>query len=252
MALRTANPVLKSEVFESYRGTMAGRMTVEGAINKTGLLLVILVGAAAWTWAQLFQGGTEALGPWIMIAFVGALVLGLVTSFKADWAPYTAPAYALCEGSLLGVISAFAEMRYPGIAIKAVAGTFGVLAMMLLAYRTGLVRPTEKFKWGVIAATGGVCLLYLASMVLSLFHVHMAFLYDSSPLSILISLVVAAIAALNLILDFNFIEEGARMGAPARMEWYAGFGLLVTLVWLYLEILRLLVKLQGRGDSRDW
>lgn len=251
---RTSNPVLNPRVLQGYGygAARSGTMTVEGAINKTGLLLLILVVAAAFVWGQFFNGAYQSVQGLMMMGVIGGLVLGLITSFKADWSPLTAPLYAVCEGLALGGISAVFQVRYPGIPMEAVVATFSVLLIMLVAYRTGLVRPTEKFRMGVIAATGAVCLVYLVNFVMGFFGVQMHFLYDASPIGILVNVVVAALAALNLVLDFDFIERGAAEGAPAYFEWYAGFGLLVTLVWLYLELLRLLARLSGSRNSRDW
>ena len=170
----------------------------------------------------------------------------MLTIFKKTWAPATAPIYAACEGLVLGSTSALFELRYPGIVLRSVALTFGVLLTLLIAYRSGAIRATPGFRRGVIAATGAIVLVYLSSFVLGLFGVNLGFLNSSSPLGIGISLVVVGIAALNLVLDFDFIEQGAKTGAPKYMEWYAAFGLIVTLVWLYLEILRLLSKLNDR------
>jgi uncharacterized YccA/Bax inhibitor family protein len=166
--------------------------------------------------------------------------------FKKEWAAFTAPVYALLEGLFLGGFSAIMELRFPGIAIEAVALTFGTCLVMLLAYRSGLIRPTQKFMIGIVAATGGIALVYFASMILGFFHIQIPGIFGSGPIGILFSLVVVVIAALNLILDFSVIEDGARMGAPKYMEWYSAFGLMVTLVWLYLEMVRLLAKLRDR------
>jgi uncharacterized YccA/Bax inhibitor family protein len=179
-------------------------------------------------------------------ALVG-FVIAMVTVFKQTWAPITAPVYALCQGLFLGGISAIFERAYPGIAIQAISLTFGVMFVLLLAYKFGIVRATRGFKLGVIAATGAIAVVYLVNMVASLFfHTQFSFLYSKSPLSIGISVVVVIIAALNLILDFDMIENAARMGAPKYMEWYGAFGMMVTLIWLYLEILRLLAKTRRR------
>ena len=241
---RSGNPALRADTFQTGVGELGGgAMTLDGAVNKTGISLVILIACAALQWNQVFG----ELAPLVMLAGVfGGLVLALVTTFKKEWAPVTTPLYAALEGLLLGGISLTFEARYPGIVMNAVGLTFGTLAAMLLAYRTGLVRATENFKLGVFAATGAIGLLYLVSIVLGLFGVHMAFLHQGTPIGILFSLAVVVIAALNLVLDFDFIEKGAAMGAPKYMEWYAAFGLLVTLIWLYLEMLRLLAKLQDR------
>ena len=165
-----------------------------------------------------------------------------------SWAPVTATGYALCEGLALGGVSAMYESRFGGIVVQAVGLTFGVLAMLLVAYATRLIRATENFKLGVFAATGAIALLYLVSWILSLFHVSIPYIHGNGWIGIGLSAFVVTIAALNLIMDFDFIEQGVQAGAPKYMSWYAAFGLMVTLVWLYLEILRLLAKLQSRRD----
>jgi uncharacterized YccA/Bax inhibitor family protein len=172
--------------------------------------------------------------------------VAFVTVFKKEWSAVTAPIYALLEGLMLGALSAILEVRFPGVAIESVALTFATCLCLLLAYRSGVIRATEKFKLGIVAATGGIAVVYLVSMVIGFFGIQVPYIYGSGPIGIGFSMVVVVIAALNLILDFNFIEEGASRGAPKYMEWYAAFGLMVTLVWLYLEILRLLTKLRDR------
>jgi uncharacterized YccA/Bax inhibitor family protein len=243
---RSSNPVLQPKVFTG--DIAAGNaMTVQGTVNKTGLLLLCVVATAAWTWGMAHSANPEDAYPWMIGGALGGFVMAMVTVFKMNWSPLTAPLYALLEGLFLGGISAVFERSYPGIAVRAVSLTFAVLFVMLLAYKTGIVKATRGFKLGVIAATGGIALVYVVNMIMSLFfHTQMSFLYSSSPLSIGISLFVVIIAALNLILDFDMIETGARMGAPKYMEWYGAFGLMVTLVWLYLEILRLLGKMNRR------
>jgi len=208
---------------------------------------LFVVVTAAWTWGLSHSETPEVAYPWMLGGLLGGFVVALVTVFKKTWAPLTAPIYALCEGLALGGISAFFERSYPGIAVQAVSLTFAVMFVMLLAYKTGIIRATRGFKLGIIAATGAIAVVYLVNMVMSLFfHTQMSFLYSSTPLGIGISLVVVIIAALNLILDFNMIENAERMGAPKYMEWYGAFGLKVTLIWLYLEILRLLSKTRRR------
>ncbi|PYQ23818.1 MAG: hypothetical protein DMF79_03045, partial [Acidobacteria bacterium] len=172
--------------------------------------------------------------------------VALVTAFKPAFSPVTTPIYAALEGLFLGGVSGLYELRYPGIVMNAVGLTFGCLAALLAAYSSGLIRPSENFKLGIVAATGGIALLYLVSMGLGFFGKSIPFIHDSGPIGIAFSVFVVGLAALNLVLDFDFIEDGARRGAPKYMEWYGAFGLLVTLVWLYLEILRLLAKLQNR------
>jgi len=243
---RSSNPVLKEKTFAGQI-TAGETMTIQGTVNKTGVLLLFVVVTAAWTWGLSHSETPGAAMPWMMGGLLLGFVTAMVTVFKQTWAPITAPIYALCEGLALGGISALFERSYPGIAIQAVSLTFGVLFVLLLAYKTGIVRATRGFKLGVIAATGAIALVYLVNMVMTLFfHTQMSFLYSSSPLGIGVSVVVVIIAALNLVLDFDLIETGARMGAPKYMEWYGAFAMMVTLIWLYLEILRLLGKTRRR------
>lgn len=244
--LRSNNPVLKEKAFAGELAT-GEAMTIQGTVNKTGLLLLFVVVTAAWTWGLGHSETPEAAIPWMLGGLVLGFVTALVTVFKKTWSPFTAPFYALCEGLLLGGISAIYEHSYNGIAIQAVSLTFGVMFVLLLAYKFGIIRATRGFKLGVIAATGGIAIVYLVNMVMNLFfHTQMSFLNNSSPWGIGISLFIVVIAALNLIIDFDMIENAARMGAPKYMEWYGAFGLMVTLIWLYLEILRLLSKVRRR------
>ena len=240
---RSGNPALRDDTFRSAgRAFGQDAMTLQGTVNKTGLSLLILLAAAAFVWN--LDGAVASV--FIFLGLIGGLVSALVTIFKKTWAPFTVPVYAAFEGLLLGGISAVYEQRYPGIVINAVALTFGTLAALLLAYRSGVVRATENFRLGIFAATGGIALVYLVSMVMGFFGRTIPYIHESGAIGIGFSLFVVVIAALNLVLDFDFIERGAEMGAPRYMEWVGAFGLLVTLVWLYLEILRLLAKLQDR------
>jgi uncharacterized YccA/Bax inhibitor family protein len=251
--MRSGNPALSESTFlDLGTGTVvsrdAGAMTLNGTVNKTAFLLVLTLAAAMYTWGRFFGGGAEGLMPFVWGGLLGGLVVALVTVFKKEWSPFTAPLYAVLEGLAIGALSAVFEQRFPGIVMQAVGLTFGTLAALLLAYRSGLVRATENFKLGVVAATGGIFLLYLVNMGMRLFGFDgMGFIHESSPLGIGFSAVVVVVAALNLVLDFDFIEQGVERGAPKYMEWYGAFGLLVTLVWLYLELLRLLSKLQSRN-----
>lgn len=243
MAFRTGNPALRANTFDAVVTSEAERpMTVQGAVNKTAALLLLLILAAAWTWRMYYTAGPGAVMPWLWGGLIGGALIAIVTVFKQIWAPVTGPLYALAEGFVLGAISAALEQEYKGIAIQAVGLTFGVLAALLLAYTTRLIRATENFKLGIFAATGAICLFYLVALLLNLFGVSIPYLHGSGPVGILISVAIVIVAALNLVLDFDFIESGAARGAPKYMEWYAAFGLMVTLVWLYLEILRLLAK----------
>ncbi len=254
--MRSGNPALKDTTFlDLGSGTIvsgdSGAMTLNGTVNKTAMLLVITLVGAMYSWSQaataLASGETGMLMPLALGGAIGGFIVALVTIFKKTWAPVTAPLYAGLEGLFLGAISAIFEMRYPGIVMQAVGLTFGTLAALLMAYRSGLIQATENFKLGVVAATGGIALLYLVNIGMRLFGFEgMGFIHEGSTLGILFSVGVVIVAALNLVLDFDFIENGVQQQAPKYMEWYAAFGLLVTLVWLYLEILRLLSKLQSR------
>ena len=244
--IRSNNPVLKERAFAGQAIT-GEAMTIQGTVNKTGLLLFFVVVAAAWTWGLGHSETPQAAYPWVFGGMIGGLVVGLITTFKANWAPFLSPIYAVLEGLFLGGISAILDKRNHGIAIQAVSLTFGVMFVMLLAYKFEIIRATRGFKLGVIAATGGIFVAYLANFVMSyFFHAPLFNLYSSSLLSIGISLLIVIIAALNLIIDFDMIDNAARMGAPKYMEWYGAFALMVTLVWLYLEILRLLSKVRSR------
>lgn len=245
--MRTANPALNDKVFRGFSGSLGETMTLEGTVNKTGMLLLCAVATAAWTWHLAMNPATLGLDSLLLIVgLIGGLIFALITAFKKEWSPVTAPIYALLEGLVLGGISAMLNVRYPGIAIEAVCLTFGTMFVLLLAYRSGMIRVTQKFRLGVVAATGAIFLFYMAEMVLGFFGIHFAAVNGNGALGIGVSLVIVVIAALNLVLDFDFIESGVAAGAPKYMEWYGAFGLMVTLVWLYLEILRLMAKFRSR------
>jgi len=243
---RTGNPGLNERTFRSQPrlGIGVEGMTLKGTIDRSFLLLIVLMAAALWPWSQMAGGDIDAVSSTMMLGLLGGFVLALVISFKANLAPYLAVPYAALEGLAVGGLSAILEQHYRGIAIQAVGLTFGVLAVMLVAYRMRWIRATAQFRAMVIGATGGIALLYLATLVLGLFHISVPVLYAATPLGIGISLVIVGIAALNLVLDFDLIERGVAGGAPKYMEWYAAFGLMVTLVWLYIEMLRLLSKVR--------
>jgi uncharacterized YccA/Bax inhibitor family protein len=250
MEYKTGNPGLNDHTFAAVPRPAAGeeRMTLQGTVNKSFLMLAVLLLAALWCWAQFFANPSNpaAVSGLMLLGLVGGLILALVISFKQTTAPYLALPYAALEGLAIGGISAILERRYPGIAIEAVALTFGVMAALLVAYSTRLIRVTEHFKAMVVGATGAIALLYVVSFILGFFHIRVPFLNDASPLGILVSLAIIVVAALNLVLDFDFIQTGVEHGAPRYMEWYSAFGLMVTLVWLYLEILRFLGKVRQR------
>ena len=251
--IRSGNPALKESTFlDLGSGAVVSRdggaMTLNGTVNKTGILLLLAVVTAAFAWNQIqfTEQGAVGGGLYLWGGLIGGFVLALITTFKKTWAPVTAPLYALVEGFFLGAISAIYNNMYNGIVLQAVMLTMGTLFALLFAYRTGLIKATENFKLGVVAATGGIALVYLATIVLGFFNINIPLIHESGLIGIGFSLFVIVIAALNLVLDFDFIESGVEQGAPKYMEWYGGFGLMVTLVWLYIEFLRLLSKLNSR------
>ncbi|WDS38220.1 Bax inhibitor-1/YccA family protein [Pseudoxanthomonas sp.] len=257
--MRSGNPTLKESTFlDLGTGTVVtrdgGAMTLNGTVNKTGFLLLLSLITAAFAWNQstvpLANGemapSAGVIG-YMLGGAIGGFILALVTTFKKTWSPVTAPLYALVEGFFLGSVSAMYELKFHGIVFQAVLLTFGTLFALLMAYRSGLIKATENFKLGVVAATGGIFLVYLGTMVMQMFGMNVSYVHGSGVIGIGFSLVVVVIATLNLVLDFDFIESGVEAGAPKYMEWYGAFGLMVTLVWLYVEFLRLLSKLQSRN-----
>lgn len=263
--MRTSNPVLNNRAFEQTGNFGMGQnMTIQGTVNKTFVLLGLLMLSATWVWGKisanvspiLIEGsaqGTTTQTPGVvmaamMIGIIGGFIVAMITCFKREWSPVTAPVYALLEGLAIGGISAIFELQYPGLVIQAVGLTFGTLFSLLLVYKSGLIQVTHKFRMGIVAATGAIALFYLVVFIAGLFGANLFsnMLRGSGLLGIGFSLVVVTIAALNLVLDFDFIENGARNGLPKFMEWYGAFGLMVTLIWLYIEILRLLAKLRDR------
>lgn len=266
MRLRSGNPALTASTF-AFTEPGAQQMTLTGTVQKTLILLVIVIGTGAYTWAHTTAGladvgartieqvgRTNALSnvPSYVFTYVwggciGGLVMALATIFKKTWSPVTAPMYAAAEGVALGALSAMFEYMYPGIVAQAVGLTFGVLVAMLGLYLTQIIKPTENFKIGVVSATGAIALFYLVSIIARFaFHYEMPMIHETGAIGIGFSVVVVVLAALNLVIDFDFIEQGAARGAPKYMEWYGAFGLLVTLVWLYMELLRLLAKVSKK------
>ncbi|SMO32601.1 Bax inhibitor-1/YccA family protein [Solitalea koreensis] len=242
----SSNPTLKQNTF-NLPVDSTELMTVSGTVRNTFLLLVMTVIPAMYTWYTLSIGANPAtMMPLAWGGMIGALVLSFVTMFKKEWSPITAPLYALGEGLALGLISFYFDARFPGIAIQAIMLTFGVLFSMLMAYRFGWLRATERFRQVVMLATMGIMICYLINFVMSFFGASMPMIHEGGLIGIGFSMVVVIVASLNLILDFDFIERGAAAGAPKYMEWYGAFSLLVTIIWLYLEILRLLSKLNRK------
>lgn len=239
--IRSSNPVLSEKTFQSRIAEFGGVgvMTVKGTINKTIVMALLVAGTAAWSWMN-------PSNVWMMVGLIGGLIMALVTAFRPRSAGYTAPLYAVFEGLFLGTISAYFNASYGGIVFQAVSLTIGVLFTMLFLYRSGIIKVTEKFRMGVFAATGGIFLMYMLNLILSFFGAQFLYLENASLLMIGISVAVVVIAALNLVLDFDFIDRASASGAPKYMEWYGAFGLMVTLIWLYFEILRLLAMLNRR------
>ena len=246
--MRTSNPTLNDNAFRN-EGVAFGQeaMTISGTVNKAGILLLLALATSVWTWNLFLHSRTpEAVMPLVLVGGIGGFIVAIVTVFKKQWSPVTAPMYALLEGLVLGSVSAIFELRWPGLPIQAVSLTFGVLIVMLLAYRSRIIPVTDKLRIGIVAATGGIALFYLAQFILGFFGIHFTVVNGSGPIGIGFSVLVVIIASLNLVLDFDFIERGAQAGAPKYMEWYGAFGLMVTLIWLYFEMLRLLSKLRDR------
>ena len=247
--MRSGNPALNQNSFGDLSYDMSHRMTLQGTVFKSGVLLLLVVMAASWTWELFFTTeSVDAVYPYLVGGSIGGLITALVIIFKKTTAPFLAPVYAVLEGLAIGAISAVVQSQFPEIPIvaQAAALTFGTFGALLLAYTSRLIKPTENFKLGVVAATGGIALVYLITFMLGWFGISVPFIHDSGPIGIGVSVFIVIIAALNLVLDFDFIENGVKRGAPKHMEWYAGFGLVVTLVWLYIEFLRLLMKLNDR------
>jgi len=247
----SGNPTLSQKIFNrSITQDEAGTMSVRGTINKFGFLLFMVLAGAAYTWYLYYNNQQQTMMTLMWVGIIGGLISVIAISFKPTLAPYLSPAYGILEGFFLGAISAilnnaFRE-KYPGLVLQAVGLTFGVAIAMFLLYNFRIIKATERFKSVIFAATAGIAVFYLITLVLRLFHINIPFMYDSSMLGIGLSLFIVAIAALNLIIDFDMIEKGQDMGAPKFMEWYGAFGLLVTMVWLYVEILRLLSRFAGR------
>lgn len=249
----TSNPVLHSQTFTNARGTVSelekeGVMTVPGTIIKTFLLLGLVILGSIWTWNLFLRSGGNpaSVSGWLIGGAIVGFILALITTFKPTFAPITAPLYAAAEGIFIGAVSALFEKMFPGIVMQAILLTFGTLAAMLLVYLTGLIRVTNTFRMVVVSATGGIFVAYLLSWILGFFGISVPFISGNGLIGIGFSLVVISVAALNLVLDFNYIDGATKRGIPKYMEWYGAFALMVTLIWLYIEFLRLLAKLKSR------
>ena len=235
---RSGNPAFTRNFENAGTFSQTERMTLDGAVNKTAILLALCFAGAFAGWNV-----PALMAPGAIIGFV----LALVTIFRSPAkAGSTAPFYAAFQGMALGGITVIAEMQYPGIGIQAIGLTFGILASLLFCYKSGIIKPTENFRLMVFSATMGIAILYLVSFIMSFFGSGIGFIHSNGLFGIGFSVFVVGIASLNLVLDFDFIEDGAEKGLPQYMEWYGAFSLMVTLVWLYIEILRLLMKLRSR------
>ena len=246
---RSGNPTLNDATFKNAGTDSLGQtMTLQGTVNKTGILLALVILGASYTWNLFFQtGNPAAVMPLAIGGAIGGLIFAIITIFKKSWASITAPIYAGLEGLFLGGISAIFEAQYPGIVIQATGLTLGTLASLLLLYKLGIIKPTENFRLMIVSATMGIGIVYLISLIMNMFGSSgIGFIHSNGIFGIGFSLFVVAIAALNLVLDFDFIEQGSELGAPKYMEWFGAFSLMVTLIWLYLEMLRLLAKLRSR------
>ncbi|QAS53138.1 Bax inhibitor-1/YccA family protein [Halobacillus litoralis] len=239
--MRSGNPVLKNNTFQRSSG-QDQTMTLGGTVAKITLLFLFLLGTALYTWYQYSQGVNVTI--MMLIGAIGGLIFALITAFFPKAAPVTAPIYAALEGFFIGGISAFLEGSYSGIVIQAVSLTLAVMGVLLFLYATRVIKVTKNFRLMVVSATLGIFVVYLINFVMNFFGMQVPYLHSSGPIGIGISIFIVAIAALNLVLDFDFIEQGVNRGAPKHMEWYGAFGLIVTLVWLYIEILRLLQKIR--------
>lgn len=242
--MRTSNPALTAKAFENLP-VATEVMTINGTVNKSLFLISLVFLSAYISWQQTLlniSSSSFSIPIWYYPLIFVAFIVALIIIFKKTTAPYLAPVYAILEGALLGVISSLMESLYSGIVLQAILCTFGTFAALLITYKFEIIKATENFKLGVIAATGGIAIVYIIDLVLSFFGMNVPFIHETGPMGIAVSVIITIVAALNLVLDFDFIEQATKSRAPKYMEWYASFGLLVTLIWLYLEILRLLGK----------
>ncbi len=245
MQEQSGNPALNKKIMQRVMSIdSVEHATVPGTIARTIFLLILLTVTGVFSW-QAVSTGSTMIAPLLILAIIAAVGLGLIASFFPKSTPITAPLYAIAEGFLLGAISKVFNMQYNNIIIQAVALTGVIFFSALFLYSARIIKVTQKFQSIVLIATGGIFLYYLLTIILSLFHVQMPLIYDTGTFGIIFSLVVIFVAALNLFLDFNLVESAANNKAPKVFEWYGAFALMVTIVWLYLEILRLLSKIRN-------
>ena len=254
MIARTSNPAFSKKFFERTFTDVTDDtvMTLKGTVNKAFLMTLLVILGASYTWRIFFQNpNPEVMHPalitYMLVGGIGGFVVSLIIMFRPVSSPWAAPVYAVLEGLFLGAVSAVFELKMPGIVIQAASLTFLTLLAMLFLYRSGIIRVTEKFRMGVFAATGGIALMYFAGFILGLFGINFPLMHSGGTLGIIVGVVVCGVAALNLVLDFDLIDKGSQSNLPKFMEWYSAFALMVTLVWLYLEILRLLSRINSRN-----
>lgn len=252
---KTSNPIFGKAFENNIANSYAEeQMTVKGTMNKTGLILLFVLASAYYTWQKFYNvytpenplAAVSALKTYMLIGGIGGFITAIIASFSPRKAGFLTPIYAIFEGLFLGGISAIFEAQYPGLVIRAVALTFAVFLGMLLIYRQQIIKVTGTFRKGMVAAIFGIMLVYLVGWIAGMFGVNIGFLHGNGTFALIFSLVVTGISAFSLLLDFDFIERGAQAGAPKYMEWYSVFGLLVSLVWLYINILRLLSIFSSR------
>ena len=248
--MRSSNPALNNRAFSVDTHVSTQTMTVEGTATKTGFLLTLALLSASWVWYSFsILQHVQTLRAYMFVGLIGGFIFSMCTIFKPRWSPITAPIYAVLEGLFLGSISTIYHIAYAGIVFQALLLTFGTLGAMLVIYRLGIIKVTQRFRKMLFSATSAICFMYLLSYILSWFGITIPYIHESSPIGILFSLVVVGIAAFHLLLDFDFIEKAQQYRAPKYMEWYGAFALMLTLVWLYIEILRLLAKLRNNRRS---
>jgi len=248
--LKSSNPTLNKDVFlKTVANNSSETMTIQGTVNKAALLVAVVFFVAIYIWSkvdEIYNSTSTFPNYYLWIGMIGGFIAALISIFNKKIVKYTSFAYAVCQGMVLGTLSYMLEISYPGIATQAMLGTFGVFFMMLFLYKSKIIKVTQNFKLGVVAATGGIFFMYFISFILGLFGFNMSIMHGSGNFSILLSFGIVIVASLNLVMDFDFIEQGEKLGSEKYMEWYGAFALLVTLVWLYIEILRLLAKLRSR------
>lgn len=241
----TSNPMAQSALYQNVSGVAEKPMTISGAINKTVFLLIIAAITAIYTWNLAMTGFMDKVTIFIFGGMIAGFVLAIIMRFKPEQAKILSIGYAVCEGLVLGGISAIFETQFKGIVLQAVGATFITLFSMLFLYKTGIIKATETFKKVVITATMAIFVFYLINAIALFFGANFPSIFNSGILGIGISLFICVVASLNFILDFDFIEQGAANYAPKYFEWFGAFAMLVTLVWLYIEILRLLSMLRN-------